>query len=637
MADYTPVASQSKPPQPMSLADLLNITRGAQAYQQAQQINPLEVQRASSELSRLQQLMPEEVRRAKAEAGRSETEAGVSSGTSASRISQAASESARSATEAEASEKTLLPRITTATAGAATAESTAERTRLELMAIKQKRIADSNISIINHPLVIAAEKNPIPEYTDQLVKLVRKNGMDRARDLGIKPEEAEKLLQPSLDIAKNNPGSLRQYFKQQHIQGLDEAARTSVLNPSGIDVTSGTESQTVSTNEFSAVQPGKAIPGTLQAKKLLPNEQIIEDNQGNQFIASKDNNGKISIRPVPAQSAPAPAAAPAAAPTEAPATEPAVVAPKTVSQIPTPAAFAKEINADSTLSAEDKARLIKRYKDGYPGALIDEQRKNQSATVAPKKSAISEKLAGQQPPAVDVPVHSQVVPPRFPVRVPGQPVFTLQQGEADAQKSGGEFLRNAVAQRNDVGNVRNNIEKIVKSTDTLLENTITKAGKGLQIEQYFNKLLDDSEYKILSKQLAQLQMSLANKQSMSTDAGKQMTAAATGSEVYPPQVLQKIAVQLHGEMEKTDRQGIAADKYARRFGESNMSSFGQMWNNNSDSKVFELMSLPKLIKDKEAREKMAEQIIGFPPGSEERKIIEQKYMNIQKLIKDGTL
>jgi hypothetical protein len=639
MADFTPVASQVRPPQPIPLADLLNITRGAQAYKQAQEINPLEVQRAASELNRLQQLMPEEVRRAISEADRSKTEAGVSSSTSASRISQAASEAARSESEAQASEKTLQPRITTATAGAASAESAAEKSRLEVLAIKQKRIADSQISMINHPLIIAAEKNPSPAYTDQLINLVKQNGMAMARDLNIKPEDALKLLQPYLDIAKNDPGSLRGYFKQRHILGLDESARTAALSPSGVSITSGTESQVTSTNPFSETDVGKAIPGTYRKLELMPNEQLVEDNQGNQFIQSKDNKGKITIRRIDAPSAPAPAAppAPAAAPAEAPAAAPPVVIPKFVSKLPTPTAVAKQINADPSLSAEDKARQIKRYKDGYPAALIDEQRANQSATVAPKKNAISEKLAKENPQAIDVPVHSQVVSPRFPVRVPNQPVFSLLQGEADAQKSGSEFLRNAVAQRNDVGAVRNNIEKIVKSTDSLLENTITKAGKGLQIEQYFNKLLDDSEYKILSKQLAQLQMSLANKQSMSTDAGKQMTAAATGSEVYPPQVLQKIAVQLHGEMEKTDRQGIAADKYARRFGESNMSSFGQMWNNNSDSKVFELMSLPKLIKDKEARGKMAEQIIGFPPGSEERKIIEQKYMNIQKLIKDGTL
>ena len=46
MPDYnvSTVASQINPPQQTSIGDMLNIARGAQAYQQAQQVNPLLVQ-----------------------------------------------------------------------------------------------------------------------------------------------------------------------------------------------------------------------------------------------------------------------------------------------------------------------------------------------------------------------------------------------------------------------------------------------------------------------------------------------------------------------------------------------------------------------------------------------------------------
>ena len=120
MADYAPVASQYKPVQPMTLAEMMNLAGSAQAYKQAEQMNPLAVQRSASELSRLQQLTPEELRRAKAEAGRAET-------------------------EAEVSEKTSTPRVTQATATAASAESTAERDRLNLLAQKQKQIRKQKI------------------------------------------------------------------------------------------------------------------------------------------------------------------------------------------------------------------------------------------------------------------------------------------------------------------------------------------------------------------------------------------------------------------------------------------------------------------------------------------------------------
>jgi hypothetical protein len=563
MADFSvnPVAQNLKPPTPMTLGEMVNLARGAQEYQQAQKLNPLTVQRAGAELSRLQQLTPEELRRAQAEAD-------------------------RAATEATVSEKTSAPRITSATAAASTAESGAEAERIKLFGQKQRQIANSQISMINHPLVIAAEKNPTSAMVEPLMNLIKQNGMSMARDLGIKPDEAEKLLQPYLDVAAKDPSAVRGFFKQRHIQGLDDSARTAALSPSGVGVTTGIQSQVTSTNEFGATPVGEAIPGTKVDLRLMPNEQLVQDSTGNQFIATKDNQGRITIRPVTAAPSTAPAVTPPAA---APAATPAVSS-------------------------------------------------GNAAVIAPKPSPMSQNAAQVQPTA-NLPDFSQPVQPRFPVRVSGQPVFNLQQGEADAQKSGGEYVRNVVAQRNAVAPVRTNLEKIMSQTDQLLAKQGFQAGKGLQIEQYFTKLIDDSDYKELSKNLANLQLSLIgnNPQALSSDAGKQMSAAASGTEVYPPKVLQKIAIQLHGEMENRDRQGVAADKYVRRFGESNMASFTQMWNNNADNKVFELMSLPKLVKDPKMREKMANEIIGSPKGSEQRKVFEQKYLNIQKLIKDGTL
>jgi hypothetical protein len=559
MATYAPVAALSKPPTPMSLAEMVNLAGGVQSYQQAQQLNPLAVQKSTAELQRLQQLMPEEYRRAVAEADRARTESDVSS-------------------------QTAQPRITQAGAVSSSAESTAESGRIDLLNKKMKNIASSQIAMINNPLILQAEKNPDAVDKNQLVDLVMRNGMTIARDLGIKPDEAKALLQPYVDIATNDPGQLRGYFKQRHIAGLDEASRTSALTPSGIAVTSGTESQTTSTNPFSETEVGKAIPGTYRKLELMPNETLVKDTQGNEYIISKDKNGRITG----SRSIPVAGGAPAA---------------------PAPAALVAAPNV----------------------------RNLPPAAAAPRPSAAGQNVPAEAP--ANVPDYSQIVQPRFPVRQPGQPVFNLQQGEKEAQTNGGAFLRSVIAQRDNVSPVRNNLEKIMSKTDQLLAKAGFEAGKGLQVEQYLTKLVDDSEYKELSKQFANLQATLIgnNPQAMSTDAGKQMAAAQTGSEVYPPKVLQKIIVQLHGEMENRDRQGVAADRYARKFGESNMASFTQMWSNNADNKVFELMSLPKLVKDPQTRAKMADEIIGYPKGSEQRKIIEQKYLNVQKLIKDGTL
>jgi len=57
-----PVALGIKPPQGMSLGDMLNLARGAQAYQQAEQANPLALQKAQMEIEQAQKLNPLAVR-----------------------------------------------------------------------------------------------------------------------------------------------------------------------------------------------------------------------------------------------------------------------------------------------------------------------------------------------------------------------------------------------------------------------------------------------------------------------------------------------------------------------------------------------------------------------------------------------
>ena len=581
MADFSvsPVAQNIKPPASMSLADMVNLARSGQAFQQSQQINPLEVQKARTELSRLQQLMPEELATKIAEREKAEAELEVSQGTTRSRID-------------------------TSKSAASSAESTAEQDRLKLFGAKQKKIADSQIALINHPLVIAAEKNPIKGYTEPLKNLIKERGMALARDLNIKPDEAEMLLQSYMDVVNTDVGAVRGFLKQRHIQMLDDATRTAALQPSGISVDTGAGGFVVSTNEFGAYPVGTAIPGATFTRQLVGGQSIGTDAAGNQVIITKDSSGQItsivpadqagsSVMPSASVQGPLSAAPVAAPPSAAPSVAPAPA--------PAPA----------------KAAPV-------------------SDAVAPKQSSLVKNLPAGQTDA-NLPVYSRFEPPRFPVRDANKPVLSYQIGEKEAQEAGGKFLRESLANRSAIPAFRNNVEKIILSTDRLLEKTITKAGKALTIEQYFDKLIDDSEYKTLSKQLANLQIQMSGTPNMSTDQGKTMASAATGDATYPPEVLQKIAIQLHGEMEAKDKLGTAADKYARRFGENNMASFGQMWNNNADAKVFELISADKLIRDQKIKEKMINEIIGHPKGSEKRQEILNKYRNIKKLINDGTL
>ena len=207
MADFTPVALGVKPPEGMSLGDMVNIARGAQAFRQAEQVNPLALEQAQ-ETTKQQKL----------------------------------------------------------------------KTETDTMGLQQKRfknIADSQIAMINNPLVIAAEQNPSAVDPAKLAELVKRNGMTTARALGIAPEQADQLLAPYVELATTNPAALRQYYKERHIQGLDEGARTSALGASGVGVNTGASGYTVQTGEFGPQPAGAVVPGTAYTTQLPPTQQLV--------------------------------------------------------------------------------------------------------------------------------------------------------------------------------------------------------------------------------------------------------------------------------------------------------------------------------------------------------------------------
>ena len=207
MADFTPVALGVKPPEGMSLGDMVNIARGAQAFRQAEQVNPLALEQAQ-ETTKQQKL----------------------------------------------------------------------KTETDTMSLQQKRfknIADSQIAMINNPLVIAAEQNPSAVDPAKLAETVKRNGMTTARALGIAPDQAEQLLAPYVELAATNPAALRQYYKERHIQGLDEGARTSALGSSGVGVNTGAGGYTVQTGEFGPQPAGAVVPGTAYTTQLPPTQQLV--------------------------------------------------------------------------------------------------------------------------------------------------------------------------------------------------------------------------------------------------------------------------------------------------------------------------------------------------------------------------
>jgi hypothetical protein len=179
-----------------------------------------------------------------------------------------------------------------------------ETDQMALLQKKFKHIADSQISMINNPLIVAAEKDPQSVDPAKLADLVKKNGHRTAKALGIAPEQADELLAPYMEIATTSPGELRQYYKERHIQGLDEGSRTSALGASGINVNTGTTGYTVQTGEFGPQKPGTIVAGTGYNAQVAPGSQETLDTDpltGNKVVVTKDASGKIiSSRAAPA-------------------------------------------------------------------------------------------------------------------------------------------------------------------------------------------------------------------------------------------------------------------------------------------------------------------------------------------------
>jgi hypothetical protein len=269
-----PVALGIKPQAPMTLGDMVNIARGAQAYQQSEQANPLALQKAQMEIEQAQKMNPLAV--------------------------------------GKSTEELAQQKIKT------------ESDTLGFAEKQMEKIARGQIRMINNPLIIAAEKNPESVDRAQLLKIVEENGLQTAKDLKIPLDQAKSLLMPYVNRAMNEPASLRQYYKERHIEGLDAASRTGALNPSGVAVDFGTGGQTTSTNQFSAVPSGTAIPGTQFNKGLSPQLGTSETGLPKQYGGGGTPGIVNPARPNPVLQPPAmqfrpPAGAPANAPPRAPA------------------------------------------------------------------------------------------------------------------------------------------------------------------------------------------------------------------------------------------------------------------------------------------------------------------------------
>lgn len=226
MADLstTPVGASGTPQKGMTLSEMMGLAQNAQAYKQAQQINPLAVRQAEAATNVAEQVAPFT----------------ISSAQGASRTSQAGAESAE-------------------------------------MGVQQKKataIGNGYVGLINDPLVLEAKKNPNGVDKEKLRQKFESWGKQQAKNAGVDPEKAGALMQPYLDQIANDPANIQNFLIQRHIAGMTGSEISSNVFPASNLVSTGSAAVPVSAGgPLAAVAPGQQL-GLGVESQLAPSTPV---------------------------------------------------------------------------------------------------------------------------------------------------------------------------------------------------------------------------------------------------------------------------------------------------------------------------------------------------------------------------
>jgi hypothetical protein len=227
---------------------------------------------------------------------------------------------------------------------------------------------------------------------------------------------------------------------------------------------------------------------------------------------------------------------------------------------------------------------------------------------------------------------------RYPVRQQGQ-AFLPAQGEEADRETGMKYVNGLVSLQPQMQTTRRNIQEVVSKATEIEKNAIRSTGVLGAAERKIREFVGDPNYQQLSKDLANLQISLIQSKggSLDTVAGQGLAQHANGDKTYAPDVLRSIARRTYGDVLATEAEGAAADLFRQKYGDANHAAFKQLWSKNSDSRVFELMGLEDLVSDPKEQEKVTKEVI--LKGMNQKQIDEliRKYKNIKRLRETGSL
>jgi hypothetical protein len=220
----------------------------------------------------------------------------------------------------------------------------------------------------------------------------------------------------------------------------------------------------------------------------------------------------------------------------------------------------------------------------------------------------------------------------YPVRQAGD-IRPMAPSEAEDTKVQQQNRNDLISRQRTLTSAERISDEVIKTAEQIeKEAYFSKGGKLAAIERKFNMWIESEKYDRLAKDLAN--QALANAKVLGTSdtvGGLNMAEAATGSVKIPPEVLIEIARRNKADQTNIDLQAKAKNAFAKQFGDNNGATFDQIWRNNSDSRLFEAMSIDKSKMSYEQKQKAYKKLFeGMSP--EDMADFKRKKANIDAMV-----
>ena len=247
---------------------------------------------------------------------------------------------------------------------------------------------------------------------------------------------------------------------------------------------------------------------------------------------------------------------------------------------------------------------------------------------APKGVTSADMVANRNDPGFPLP---------YQVRRAGD-IRPFAPGEESATAEGQAYIKNLSTVSSTAPTGLDRVDRVLQTINKIESNRDFKAGKPGEFEAKVRAAIGDADYKLLSKEIADLVIATNQAIGGKTDATTALVSQSMGNEVFPPEILKNIATKLRGDAYGAMLEAKGAKKFLQLgLTEANLPrGYKAAWDDNKDVRVYEAMAI--FASDRlSPKEKMEAYNKIKPTDLEALNEFERKARNIQSLANTGTL